>query len=53
MSFKETQKKRAAGVRHFLSSNKLFVVIVCVAAVIIGSGLIRGEKVELPENSTA
>ena len=53
MSFKETQKKRAAGVRHFLSSNKLFVVIVCFAAVIIGSGLIRGEKVELPENSTA
>ena len=46
MSFRESHKKRANRVQHFISSNKLFVVIALVAAVIIGSGLINGKKVE-------
>ena len=46
MSFRESHRKRADSVQHFLSSNKLFVVIALVAAAIIGSGLIRGKKVE-------
>lgn len=45
MSFREFHKKRADGIQHFISSNKLFVVIALVAAVIIGSGLIKEKKV--------
>ncbi len=49
MGFKESHRKRADAVRHFLSSNKLFVVIVLIAAFLIGGGLIRGEPPELPD----
>ena len=46
MSFRESHRKRADRVQHFISSNKLFVVIALVAAVIIGSGLKNGKEVE-------
>ena len=52
MGFKDSHKKRAAGVQSFLSSNKLFVVIALVAAIIIGTGLIKGNTVEVPASET-
>lgn len=52
MGFKDSHKKRADSVQHFLSSNKLFVVIALVAAIIIGTGLFKGKTVEVPASET-
>ena len=52
MSFRDSHRKRAAGVQSFLSSNKLFVVIALAAAIIIGTGLFKGKTVEVPASET-
>lgn len=51
MSFWETQKKRAADIRHFVSTNKLFMVIAIVIVIVLVSGMIHGNQKQYPQTT--
>lgn len=49
MSFWESQKKRAANIRHFVSTNKLFMIIALVVVIVLVFGMIHGNQNHNPQ----